>query len=134
MGQIRRVTFVKNPKNKDLIVQIHLMAKAYGRRPAEWLDPYIIEDDPLMAYQWDRMVFYAGTVWEAEDRETHRPGRRPGSSPRTRRKLSKAEIARIKARSKMSIEDRRKAGDFDDLKGVYEPGIKKVKIPDSGVW
>lgn len=112
------------------------MAKTYGRRPAEWLGPHIIEDDPLMAYQWDRMVFYAGSLWEAEERESNRPGR-PGSRGRRRpgRKLSKAEIARIKARSNMSLEDRKKAGHFNDLKGpLYRPDIKKVKIPDSGVW
>jgi hypothetical protein len=102
------------------------MAKAYGRRPAEWLGPYIAEDDPLLAYQWDRVVFYAGTLWEGEDRETT-----PGSA---RKPKTQAEIKRIKARDKMTLDERRAAGHFNALGGLAAPDVKTMEIPKSGVW
>lgn len=102
------------------------MAKAFGRRPSEWLGP---RTDNYTAYQFDRVVWYAGISWEAEEAEKDREDR-PGI--KTAKKLTQADIKKIRRRQKMSIEQRKARGEFDGLNALIPH--KVMKVPESGVW
>lgn len=91
------------------------MAKAFGRRPSDWVPGL----DELAQYQLDRVTWYAGVKWEAEQYRTQNPGLAgksaaagvPGADP-NRPLIEQKHLFRNPA----------------------GPGIKKMAIPESGVW
>ena len=106
------------------MVHLHYLAKTYGRRPSEYLGVI----NSWTAYQLDSAVLMAGLDHEAEslngERNEHKTPRKPGRSGSYH--SPKCQL------STRSLPE--KASGYQSIKTAVGPNIRKVTIPENGVW
>jgi len=106
------------------MVHLHYLAKTYGRRPSEYLGI----TNSWTAYQLDSAVLTAGLDHEAESlcgkSNERKPSRKPdrsGSYRRPNRQLSTRSLPK-------------KASGYQSIKTAVGPNIRRIAIPENGVW
>lgn len=103
------------------MVHLHYLAKTYGRRPSDYLGAV----NNWTAYQFDSAVLTAGLAHEVEAGGADgQPARRPG-------KWAKPTGA---GRQLTTRSLPKQASGYQSIKTAVGPNIRKMAIPENGVW
>lgn len=95
---------------------MHSLAATYGQRPSNWLG---LTPDSWEAYQFDLATLELGRFIENQLAETDGKGN------------AKHSLAAL-----LSVDDGKEAADKEQFRSLAGSGvpIRKVRIPESGIW